>query len=53
MITFKRAFYIKLGEGGDHAAQCIADGTIWFGFEAWPHDLCVKGDWEALRTKSR
>lgn len=40
--------YIKLGRGGCWAEHCLANGEIHFGYRAVPHDLCTRGDWEAV-----
>lgn len=41
--------YIKLGRGGELAADCFAGGCIGLGFEDVPHDLCARGDWNGVR----
>lgn len=50
IVTAKRALYIKLGEGGDWEAECIASGTLRFGYHRIPHDRCVAGDWKAAEN---
>ncbi|SIT49264.1 conserved hypothetical protein [Paraburkholderia piptadeniae] len=41
--------FIKLGYGGEWEAQCLSSGTLRFGYHETPDDLCVRGDWEAVR----
>lgn len=45
----KRAYYIKLGQGGEWEAEAIGDGTLCFGYHQTPHDLCVAGAWDQVR----
>lgn len=40
--------YIKLGTGGRWAPYALENGELHFGYRMIPHDLCVKGDWEAV-----
>lgn len=50
----KRVRYIKLGEGGAWAADCIQNSTIRVGF--WTddyYDLCMNGQWEELAAAYR
>lgn len=46
-VTAPRALYIKLGEGGSWAADCLRNGTVRFGYREIPHDACLAGDWDA------
>lgn len=48
-ITVERAYYIKLGRGGEWEAECLSEGTIRFGYRETPHDLCVAGAWDKVR----
>lgn len=43
-----KTFFIKLGTKGGWEKDCIADGTIQFGYHATPHALCLAGDWSAV-----
>lgn len=45
--------YIKLGRGGEWAAQAIGEGVLRFGYRELPHDLCVVGDWGRAREAWR
>jgi hypothetical protein len=40
--------YIKLGRGGAWAQSCFAEGQIQFGYRAAPHEVCQRGDWDAI-----
>lgn len=45
-----KVIYIKLGEGGGWAEDCIKnDGTVKLGFSKTSHTQCEQGDWEAVR----
>jgi len=41
--------FIKLGFGGEWEAQCLSSGTIRFGYNETPDELCVRGNWDAVR----
>jgi hypothetical protein len=48
-VEAQRVRYIKLGEGGEWAADCIRDGTLRIGF--WTHKyhrLCLDKKWDDL-----
>jgi hypothetical protein len=47
------AHYIKLGRGGEWAAQAIGEGVLRFGYSELPHDLCVAGEWGGAREAWR
>lgn len=40
--------YIKLGAGGRWVQPSLERGEIHFGHQPVPHDLCVRGDWDAV-----
>ena len=40
--------YIKLGEGGAFARECIDAGELGLSFANVPHDLCQRGDWDGV-----
>jgi len=42
------AFFIKLGRGGTWEEECLREGTLRFSYRETPHELCLKGDWEAV-----
>lgn len=43
--------YIKLGRGGHREQQCIEeDNVLWIRYKEVPHDLCLAGDWEAVKS---
>ncbi|MHA6204791.1 hypothetical protein ACXU4B_10230 [Dyella soli] len=44
-----KAYFIKLGEGGEWEHLCLETGTIRFGYSPTPLDLCVSGDWEGVQ----
>ncbi len=44
--------YVKLGRRGDWEATCLEEGTVRLGFREVPHDLCMSGDWRAVRQHS-
>jgi hypothetical protein len=46
----KELRYIKLGPSGAWARAAIRDGTLPFGFREAPHEACMAGDWEGVRT---
>lgn len=48
-VEAKNTRYIKLGEKGKWEAECIAGGTLRFGYHETPHDLCTAGDWNAVQ----
>lgn len=39
--------YIKLGRGGNWANPSFARGELHFGYRTVPHELCMRGDWDA------
>ena len=43
--------YIKLGRRGVWERNCIADGTMRFGYARVPHELALEGDVERLRKR--
>jgi len=44
-----KAFFIKLGEGGKWEENCIKTGnTLRFGFNAAPHEGCLKREWDVV-----
>jgi len=45
-----KAYFIKLGEGGVWEPQCLAEGTIKFGYHNTPQDLCLEGEWEKVKA---
>ena len=40
--------YIKLGGGGKWVQVSFDRGEIHFSHRTVPHDLCVRGDWDAV-----
>ncbi len=40
--------YIKLGRGGGWAQPAFERGELHFGYRTVPHDLCLRGDWDAV-----
>lgn len=47
-MTARRLLYIKLGRGGDWEVESLRDGVIRFGYREAPHDLCERGEWQAV-----
>ena len=48
-VTAARAYYIKLGRGGEWEAECLGEGTLRFGYRETPHQLCIAGEWDQVR----
>jgi hypothetical protein len=48
-IKASKALFIKLGEGGRWESECLASGTLRFGYVEVPHETCVSGDWDEVR----
>lgn len=48
-ITSERAYFIKLGRGGEWEKRCLEEGVLRFGYREASHDDCVNGRWEAVR----
>jgi hypothetical protein len=44
-----KAYFIKLGVGGEWELSCLADGTIKFGYRETPQDLCLNGEWDKVK----
>ncbi len=40
--------YIKLGAGGSWVQVSLDRGEIHFGYRTVSHDLCLRGDWDAV-----
>lgn len=48
-VHANRVRYIKLGEGGEWAEECLRSGTLRIGFWTDEYfDLCVEGKWDEL-----
>ncbi len=47
-INPKEFRYIKLGRGGSWAQPAFERGELHFGYRTVPHDLCLRGDWDAV-----
>lgn len=50
-MQFERAFYIKLGTGGQWAADCIEAGKLRLGWSGTPLDEIHRGDWDNIRSR--
>jgi hypothetical protein len=49
-ISPTNVLFIKLGEGGSFEKSCIEeDQTLRLDYRGVDHDLCVRGDWSAVR----
>lgn len=44
-----KAYFIKLGVGGEWEPGCLAEGTIKFGYRETPNELCLNGEWEKVK----
>lgn len=53
LLEAPRALYIKLGEGGGWAADCIRDGVLRLGYNHVPHAACLAGDWDTARAAAQ
>jgi len=49
-VPIKEAFYIKLGAGGKWEEECLSEGTLRLGYSNIPHEICLVGDWEAVKA---
>lgn len=49
-ITATKALYIKLGEGGGLAHDCIENGYLQIRYEGVNHEMCMQGRWEEIKT---
>lgn len=49
MIDFKKALFIRLGEKGSWAQECIDKGVIRLSFKNPYHQECLKGNWGVLK----
>ena len=45
-----KAYFIKLGEGGQWEADCLGEGIIKFGYRETSHDECLNGEWDKVRA---
>lgn len=52
-VTAQKAFFIKLGEGGMWEADCLRSGTLRFGYQEVPHDICASGKWHEVEKEVR
>lgn len=48
-VTASAVRYIKLGRGGENAAECLAANEIGLGFDDASHTACQDGRWEEVR----
>ena len=49
-ITATKALYIKLGEGGGLAHDCIENGYLQIRYEGVNHEMCMQGRWEEIKN---
>lgn len=49
-ITPKAVRFVRLGRGGECAEGCLSGGEVGLGFDERPHDLCLAGDWAAIKA---
>lgn len=50
MIDFKKALFIRLGDKGSWAQECIDKGVIRLSFKNPYHQECLKGNWDLLKN---
>lgn len=50
MIDFKKALFIRLGEKGSWAQECIDKGVIRLSFKNPYHQECLNGNWDLLKN---
>jgi len=48
-ISAEKAYFIKLGRGGQWEAQCLRDGVLRFGYREASHDDCLHGRWDKVQ----
>jgi hypothetical protein len=53
-VVAQKALFIKLGEGGRWAKDCLETGTLRFGYQDIPHAVCAANNlttlWQAARA---
>lgn len=52
-VVAQKALFIKLGEGGRWARECLEKGTLRFGYQEIPHSVCATKDWDEIWTRAR
>ncbi len=52
-VVAQKALFIKLGEGGRWARECLQNGTLRFGYPEIPHAVCAARDWLDIRRRAR
>lgn len=52
-VVAERALFIKLGEGGRWEASCLHNGTLRFGYQEIPHEVCESGNWTEAEHLAR
>ncbi|BFI96222.1 MAG: hypothetical protein RSP_17320 [Rhodanobacter sp.] len=45
-----KAYFIKLGEGGEWEPSCLAEGVLKFGYRETPQELCLSGEWDQVKA---
>lgn len=45
LVKASKALFIKLGEGGRWETECMRNGTLRFGYDEMPHEICAAGNW--------
>lgn len=50
-VTAEEVYHIKLGQGGEFVDKCFNSdpNLVMLDYRDAPHDLCLKGDWEAVQ----
>lgn len=52
-IRAAKALYIKLGRGGQWEEECLQKGTLRFGYNEVPHELCAGKRWDEVQANCR
>lgn len=53
LVVAKKALFIKLGEGGCWAHDCLGNGTLRLGYRDIPHVVCAQQDWGKVRALAK
>ena len=48
-ISVPKAYFIKLGRGGEWEEECLCNGTLRFGYREASHADCIAGRWDTVR----
>jgi hypothetical protein len=48
-VVADKAYFIKLGRGGQWEEGCLRDGVLRFGYREASHEACLAGRWDEVR----